>query len=242
VAREARTKPVRYLAADLLRRMQQGETVFLEARAIGRANTQNGLNLFILHEACKQNLPQLEIVRILGCLTRAFFDLHEGFRLNEIMAQAFGQAELLVLMARGLAPLDQLALAGGTSLMALTKSDALGLTPKWMSSLFAYPPARFFFQEGQQTLLHAALRGETDEELQCTLCISLSAVKKRWRSIVQRVNEAEPGFFGLDEADQSTETRGRGKRVYLLRYLRAHPEELRPLERRTNRAGPIRTF
>jgi len=73
------------------------------------------------------------------------------------------------------------------------------------------------------------LRGFTDEELADELAISLSAVKKAWRSVYDRAAKALP----RDLPDRTTEDikakRGKEKKQHLLAYLRGHMEELRPV-------------
>jgi hypothetical protein len=78
----------------------------------------------------------------------------------------------------------------------------------------------------EQALLNAALAGATDADLATSLGVSLSAIKARWRSIFARFAELAPDY-------ESAERDGRGpqKRHHVLRYLRDHPEELRPFRR-----------
>ena len=55
--------------------------------------------------------------------------------------------------------------------------------------------------------------------------MSVSAVKNWWRDIYGRVADADPGLLPPGNAEGA---RGPEKRRRLLRYLREHPEELRP--------------
>jgi DNA-binding NarL/FixJ family response regulator len=77
-------------------------------------------------------------------------------------------------------------------------------------------------------LLLAALEGGTDEELAVKLDISLSAVKKTWRSIYERVRAGNSGVIPDQLQAESTPERGKEKKQRLLAYLREHPEEVRP--------------
>ena len=74
----------------------------------------------------------------------------------------------------------------------------------------------------------AALAGQTDAELAAGLHLTMPAVKARWRSIFARFEQREPAvaptFFGQG-------AQGPQRRHRLLAWLRAHPEELRPLAR-----------
>lgn len=54
-------------------------------------------------------------------------------------------------------------------------------------------------------------------------------MKKLWRQVHQRAQDAMPGLFGASDPVASREGgRGPEKRRVLLQYLRQHPEELRP--------------
>jgi DNA-binding CsgD family transcriptional regulator len=98
----------------------------------------------------------------------------------------------------------------------------------WMASLFVHRPPQFGFRPSEQRLLLAALQGGTDEDLADTLGISLSAVKKAWRSIYDRVTDRRPGLIPDQVPEELTSERGKEKKQRLLAYLREHPEELRP--------------
>jgi hypothetical protein len=78
-----------------------------------------------------------------------------------------------------------------------------------------------------------ALDGGTDKELADELGISLSAVKKTWRMIYDRVAACQPELIPSNsQADAWTQDRGKQKKQRLLAYLREHPEELRPVSRK----------
>jgi hypothetical protein len=75
-----------------------------------------------------------------------------------------------------------------------------------------------------------ALEGGTDEELAKDLGISLSAVKKAWRTLYHRIAVNRPALIPGDSARKRwTGTRGKEKKQRLIAYLREHPEELRPV-------------
>ena len=70
-----------------------------------------------------------------------------------------------------------------------------------------------------------ALEGMTDEELSDRLCLSLSAVKKRWAAVYDHVS-MKGIHAGLPACEGK---RGPERRRLLLEYLRWHPEELNPI-------------
>ena len=96
--------------------------------------------------------------------------------------------------------------------------------------MFVYQEPILGFARSEQRLLDAALLGVTDEELATELKISLSAVKKTWRSIYSRANRSSSGILpGTLETRTDSSDRGKGKKHRILTYVREHPEELRPV-------------
>ena len=96
-------------------------------------------------------------------------------------------------------------------------------------AIFNFRRPRLGLARADQTLLLAALKGLTDEELAASLGLTLSAVKARWRSIFARMTTALPE---LSDRFQNGAARGRQKRHRVIGYMREHPEELRPWLRR----------
>src|SRR5215475_13015188 len=85
------------------------------------------------------------------------------------------------------------------------------------------------FSPGEQRLLLTALLGGTDEDLADELGISLSAVKKAWLSIYERVSIYDPKLVPSPAPnEEGIPERGKMKKHRLLAYLHDHPEELRP--------------
>jgi len=73
--------------------------------------------------------------------------------------------------------------------------------------------------------------GGTESEMAEELEISISAVKKCWRSIYDRARASGIGIFAEDiNGDVEAVERGKEKKHVLLAYLREHPEELRPTD------------
>jgi hypothetical protein len=93
--------------------------------------------------------------------------------------------------------------------------------------VFRFTPPMFRFGKGEQRLLRAALEGFTDLELVEELQIKKEAIKKRWASIYEQVQQTMPNLLPQSDCDTNSK-RGRQKRHHLLAYLRNHPEELRP--------------
>lgn len=175
-------------------------------------------------------------------LIRGFFSEHAGYRSKEFITQPsecewsrrtlnagallWHSAERCYRDGRS-HPLEELSkkpfLLGATRELASGKGAVLGT---WLSSLFSYEPPRIYFRPAEQRLLEAALRGLTDEQLGDELGISLSAVKKTWRSAYHRASQALLPELPLSATRATEARRGREKRQPLLEYLRRHMEEV----------------
>ena len=126
-------------------------------------------------------------------------------------------------------------------IVGLTREMALGRLGSWVGSLFLYEPPLFGFNVSEQRLLLSALAGGTDEQLSDDLGISLSAVKKTWRSIYDRVAACLPELIpGNSQPDGEASRRGKDKKQRLISYLREHPQELRPVSRKLLQQRPVR--
>lgn len=130
------------------------------------------------------------------------------------------------LQAQGMHIERQLRLADGatSTLLRLTTKEALDRPYCRFCSLFFAQKPRFRFSFGEQRLLELALLEASDDQASKELCLSPDAIKKRWRSIYQKV-ETDPELLGESES-------GVARRRTLLNYLRQHLEELRPYNAR----------
>jgi hypothetical protein len=73
----------------------------------------------------------------------------------------------------------------------------------------------------------------TDEGLARELNLKLTAVKRRWLTLFERIADVHPDLLPPDvrlpeNGDNHIGKRGPQKRHHLLAYVREHPEELRP--------------
>jgi hypothetical protein len=100
--------------------------------------------------------------------------------------------------------LTQPCIIGGTRERVLTQLVS------WAFLLFVYQPPQCGFCRSEQRLLLCALDGGTDDELADVLQISVSAVKKMWHSIYDRVGRALAATFAIRVAvlpDDRADTR-----------------------------------
>ncbi len=246
-AEEAKTSLPPPLGAQVVRRWREGRSPVLGLPAVRAANSGPGLTLLILHIGWVPALPDEEVRWAKGKLLEAMLFFFSGYKLREVLQEVYSEEE----RQRGLAvgarvkndhaafyearpdllppPECRPYLIGGSR-----EETADG---SYLSPLFFYSPPRFFFKTGEQEVLRLALLDRSDEEAADGLSVSPSTVQKRWRTVYERVAAAEPGFFPAEGGAGAPSARGAAKRRHLLAYLRAHPEELRPVSPPKARPG-----
>ncbi len=230
-------------AALAAHRVLAGKSPVLEPDAVRRANSGPGLHLLVLHYA--EVLPDPTPERLQSVRDKqveTFFFVHGGYRYAEMLVEHRPDR------------LRQFALEGGfrvrseygacyrsharppgecPTLLGITREETLPHPGLHVARLFLYTPPRFYFKPREQALLWQALLDKTDEETAAALDVTVAAVKKRWVGIYDRVADIAPALFpDLPETGPGgrvREKRGQEKRRHLLRYLRGHPEELRPV-------------
>lgn len=236
--RSLKKPPFFWAGPELTRRTVRGDSPLLSDRKVREANANGGLNLITWEGVFRAEFLNVET---LTTLFSAFVEQHRGFFLKEVTGQGGMTPGLLdaVLRSGGLLvdedgeyvesidrSLDEIFKV--PHLFGLTRELALCRAGTWIGSLFVYQAPQCRFRPSEQRLLLAALRGGTDQELADDLGISLSAVKKTWLSIYNRVSNHLPSLFPNRIAVQEDGERGREKKQHLIAYLRDHPEELRP--------------
>jgi len=238
--REAKTPPFFWVGAELARRVSDGRSPLLSDKEVREANFSNGINLTIWEGAVR--VGDMHRSEISHSFLSTFIELHRGFLLKEIIGQvsipeALGyvlNAGYLFVNSRNGQYIDAIdeplnALMSEPHQTGLTRELAPTRLGTWASTLFVYEPPRFGFSPSEQRLLLTAALGGTDEDLSDELGISLSAVKKAWNSIYDRVGSHDPGLVPITSlSEDGVAERGKTKKQRLLAYLHDHPEELRP--------------
>lgn len=240
LARRLKTTPLAWIGPELARRLLAGEASILSPKAIQEANSNDGLNLAVCVGVARA--PSLEDQSAVDIeVHRAFFRDHVGYRLKELMCQPLELRQSRMAFQAGLYWLgpeghyvDGRSLAidkliEDPFIIGTNRELALRDLGNWASSLFLHTPPRIYFRPAEQRLLLAALRGLADEELADELTISLSAVKKKWRTIYDRAAKILPRYSPDDAAEDPERKRGKERKKYLLAYLSEHMEELRPV-------------
>jgi hypothetical protein len=233
-----KTPPFVWVYPELLKRIANGDSPLLSDKQTREANADGGLNLFVWEGARRAEYEDRP--EVLNGVLSAFLEQHRGFLLKELISHGNSIERVKAMLRTGGQFLnedgkyvDQLQKPLNEVFelphyIGSTREVALSRLGSWVGVLFLHEPARFGFRLSEQRLLLTALRGGTDQELSDELGISLSAVKKTWLSIYDRVSPELPGFSSNREHLEGTTERGKEKKQRLLNYLRDHPEELRP--------------
>lgn len=237
---EMKTPPYRWTAPEIVKRVSGTSSPLLSDKEVRAANLGSGLNLLVLEGAvCARDMGRPEVI---GAFFEEFIALHRGFRLKELITQGTSTDVMNAQLHSGGYLLDdtgQYSRAPHPALdrllhephfIGVSRELALKQFGSWVSNLFIHNAPRFKFRPSEQRLLLTALDGGTDEEISRELGVSISAVKKSWLQIYERVAELEP-YLAPDvdpESDDGSHERGKTKKQRLLSYLREHMEELRP--------------
>jgi DNA-binding CsgD family transcriptional regulator len=237
---EAKTPPFFWIGPELTRRISCGCSPLLSDKQVRDANCDGGLNVAVWEGA--MSTRDMNRVELSETYMSTLMELHRGLQLKELIAQ--GNTEdvldciprggfLFISSANGQytemgdRPTQQL--IREPHVTGLSRELALTRRGTWASALFVYQPPRFGFSPSEQRLLATALLGGTDEDLADELGISLSAVKKAWHSIYERVSTHDPELVPRTAlSEEGSSGRGKGKKQRLIAYMRDHPEELRP--------------
>jgi len=252
--RRLKTPPLFWIGPELARRIARGESPLLSRKALREANSRGGLNL-ICWEA--RLLPDAAArAEVYNKVMSVFVEEHRGYLWQEIIGIQAETAEMFNSLVRSGAMLVNPAngqwedsfsgqaeeIIKQPHVIGQTRDVTMRLPGSWAGMLFQYEPPRFGFSASGQRLLLAALHGGTDEELAVELGISLSAVKKAWRGIYDRVAAEMPELIPTNStAGSDAPERTREKKRRLTAYLRERPEELRPVSRKLLSQNPDRT-
>jgi hypothetical protein len=237
------------LNARIMASIDSGAPVILDESALREGNTIGGLDLVVLSPVLRRDaLSPDQAAEAQMLIAAAFLDLHAGYRWSRFLTEIHDEFERQNLVeASGVwrvvsdfsefyrAHPDEKA-SPGRALAVVTREEAFRVPGQVSGKLFTYREPVLDLQSSEQQLLVAALTGLTDEQLADKLRLGLPAVKKRWRSIFERVSARPDLFPGIGDGFEDG-SRGRQKRHYILAYVREHPEELRPFRSRNASAA-----
>jgi len=218
------------LNSRVIASIHSGKPVLTTPKEVANANAGEGVDVLVLYGTWRDEiLGSEERHEVQTLLASSFTEWHAGYRVRRIIhettdtpAKEFHQRSLVY---RPIAEFPHL----GRVIYLMTYESAKSVPASLGNILFSYQPPVLGFRKSDRQLLLAALRGATDQGLATELGVTLSAVKGRWRSIFMRIEEAKPSLV-TDVFDH--EGRGAQKRHKVLAYVRSHPEELRPYNRK----------
>jgi hypothetical protein len=242
-AQETKTAPP-FLPLRAAEKWRQGSRPYLTREEIAKANAGEGLICvpvnfgMALGRYGAEAFPKLQEATL-----QLFFRVHGGYQITEFLEEVYGDYLMENFKVMGLSTLRDYGgyqaephhapLTGENRpyLMGIRRDQALDWKSNHVFTFFAqYTKPRFYFRAGEQAALEEALAGGTDEETAKKFRRSLWSVKKRWRTIYEKVMGVDPELLdGVSLPGVKDEGRLRQKRRHLLNYLQGHPEELRPL-------------
>lgn len=223
-----------FMALEVAREVLRGGPGVLDASAVRRERDQ-GLRIAYLHgEFLEQPLGEPGDGFTWDTFARAVVTAYRGLRIEEFMTEATSESWQQLLLQAGLRPVADHARALGPHpgpasmerpiLFLVTRADARRATGSRIADLFIDAKPQLGLRRPHVELANEALDGLTDEEISDALCLSLSAVKKRWQALYDHLDSVAPGLLGSSEPFRPV--RGTERRRRLLAYLREHPEEL----------------
>jgi hypothetical protein len=235
VAAAAREQPRPGFTERLLRSHVTSGAMALNRREIEMANAREGLSLVVLFHNWIGSLSDELASEVRRHLMVGFLRDMQGFNMIELLAEA-RESELKWVLAGGFRVRSDYADAYAEHpdpkrrrlLIGISRDEAHASEGSFLSLVFNYTPPRFGFTRSQRKLLVQAVQHKTDTEIAAALGVSLSAVKKTWAAIFDRVSDDFPEMENVRATGRSPATRGAQKRHRLLTYLQTHPEELKP--------------
>lgn len=245
--------PSPYPVALVYERMLAGRSPVLATKDLAAANSSGDVNMLIAHFNLRHPTISDDRGRAVLTVFQSSFQLFfQGYRMKRVLQEAYGPGQLPFFAAGGFlvksdyqSYLEQHGLQPPPGelrpyLVGAYRDDPhtrfLGTA---LSYVFQWVEPRFHFSVAEQRVLLRALMDESDEVIADALAISHDAVKKTWGRIHDRVADVvatAPELF--DDVVDAEATRGKERRRHLLHYIRFHLEELRPVARQLNTAGP----
>ena len=215
------------LNSRIIAAVASGESPLLSRVQIASGNAGDGIDFVNMYGMWREgimNADQLSEVQAL--LGTSFVEHFAGYRFNRVLKEAVGQSSIALARATGTYRIVAEFKKSESALAVATRESVLTAPYSVAAALYRYQTPELHLRPAEQNLLVAALVGKTDAELSEELGLSIEAIKKRWMSIFDRIDEFKPEI--LSRADADSDSRGPQKRHRVVAYIRNHPEELRP--------------
>jgi hypothetical protein len=215
------------LNSRIIAGLAAGESVVLSRMQIGAGNAGDGIDFVNMYGTWRDGIMNSDqLAEAQALLGTSFVEHFSGYRFNRVLKEAIGQSRIALARATGTYRLVAEFQESQSALAVVTRESALAAPYSVAATMYRYQSPVLRLRPAEQKLLSAALSGRTDAELSSDLSLSIEAIKKRWMSIFDRIDEFKPEILSRDEAE--SDGRGPQKRHRVVAYIRAHPEELRP--------------
>jgi hypothetical protein len=222
------------LNSRIIAALASGESVVLSQAQIAAGNAGSGIDFVNLYGTWREGvLNSNQLVEVHALLGTSFVEHFAGYRFNRVLKEAIGSSQIALARATGTYRVVAEFKASDSALVAASPESVSTAPYSVASSLYRYQAPALHLRPAEQKLLVAALAGKTDAELSSDLGLSIEAIKKRWMSIFERVDQFKPEI--LQRSDADTDGRGPQKRHRVVAYIRNHKEELRPFSWDTKR-------
>ena len=204
-----------------------GEPVVLSRAEIGSGNAGEGLDFVNMYGTWRDGITSPDqLAEVHALLGTSFVEHFAGYRFNRVLKEAIGASRIALARATGTYRLLAEFPESESALAVVTRESALTAPYSAGATIYRYRPPVLRLRPAEQELLAAALTGKTDAELSADLGLTIEAIKRRWLSIFERVDQFKREI--LTQTEGESDGRGPQKRHRVVAYIRAHPEELRP--------------
>ena len=215
------------LNSRIIAGVASGEPVVLSRAEIAAGNAGEGIDFVNMYGTWRDGITNADqLAEVHALLGTSFIEHFAGYRFNRVLKEAIGNSRIALAHATGTYRLVAEFKKADSALFVVTPESVRAAPYSVAAKMYRYQPPALHLRPAEQALLAAALAGKTDAELSADLGLSIEAVKKRWMSIFDRVDEFKPEI--LSQAEAYSDSRGPQKRHRVVAYIRTHPEELRP--------------
>jgi hypothetical protein len=215
------------LNARIIAGIASGESILPSRAQIGAGNAGDGNDFVNMYGTWRDGVMDSDqLGEVQALLGTSFVEHFAGYRFNRVLKEAIGRSRIALARATGTYRVVAEFEETESALVVVTRESVLTAPYSVAATMYRYQPPVLRLRPAEQRLLVAALAGKTDAELSAELELSIEAIKKRWMSIFDRIDEFKPEI--LSRADADSDGRGPQKRHRVVAYIRSHPEELRP--------------
>lgn len=210
----------------------EGRNPFVSGDQIGRANAGDGLNFMVTHFGWDRALPPDLAAYVRSHVMMKFSEYYAGMKYKMMIAELYTDAGIQDALTAGYRLRNEYPSWAPNPedfqfrpvLMTVTREEALAGSNYFMMRVFSHQNPTIIFTEPQREVLLQARIGKSDTEIAEALCVSMDAVKDRWKKIYAKAEDSVPNLL----PPVRSEGRGPEKRRMLMSYLENHPSEFWP--------------